>query len=417
MGGCGGQHRRRRVTRRDAGRVAARFHKIRLQLLRVHPAQFRAVRILRRRRHDLRPLLVEVDQLLGNRMALDGVGAQQFGPGTPFDHGGEFPAEVEGVLHRHVHALAGLGAVRVAGVTGDEDARQARCGPACALPGSLLRRHIIEAVGDALANLVHREPDHAFHVEGKRVQHPLRGGDHTLLRVLVAEGVAIVGVDLAEIDVEPHQVAALARDQQYVALVGRLDRGFQADVGKVGNGQHVDHAPGVVGEVAVRHRTDGIAHQAACAVAAGHILGAHGALRAAGDIAQCHHDRMLAFGIDAQGDEFQAVAGLKPRWRVAHEVEQVLLQARLVDDHVREFREAVFGVLNPPGALDACAVLLRRTPEHGLVDPAGLAHQLLPQAECLEHLHRAAGDAIGLTHLERAVAALDQEGADGGEIR
>ncbi len=60
---------------------------------------------------------------------------------------------------------------------------------------------------------------------------------------------------------------------------------------------------------------------------------------------------------------------------------------------------------------------LRRPPEDGLVDPVGLADELLPQTEGLEHLDRAAGDAVGLPHLERAVAALDQPRADAGEVR
>ena len=154
VGRLGGQHRRRRVVRRDAGRVATRLHEVGLELGRIDAAEFRVVRILRRRRHDLRPFLVEVDEALGDRVALDGVGAQQFRLGTSLEHRSELPAEVEGVLHRDVHALAGLRAVRVAGIAGDEDARQAGCG--------LVRGDIVEAVGDALADLVHREPHHAL---------------------------------------------------------------------------------------------------------------------------------------------------------------------------------------------------------------------------------------------------------------
>ena len=95
------------------------------------------------------------------------------GFGSPVEHRGELPAEVERVLHRHVHALAGLGAVRVAGVAGDEDARQA--GP------GLLRGHVVEPVGDALADLVDREPRHVPHLERVRAQHPLRDLDDLLL--------------------------------------------------------------------------------------------------------------------------------------------------------------------------------------------------------------------------------------------
>jgi hypothetical protein len=51
-----------------------------------------------------------------------------------------------------------------------------------------------------------------------RAQHTLSDRYDLLLGVLT-EGFAMVRVDLAEVDVEPHHVAALARDQQDVALI------------------------------------------------------------------------------------------------------------------------------------------------------------------------------------------------------
>ena len=92
--------------------------------------------------------------------------------------------------------------------------------------------------------------------------------------VIVHGTLRVVRVDLAEVDVEPHHVAALARDEQDVALVRGLDRGLEPDVREVGDGQHVHDAPGVVGEVAARHGADRIAHPAARAVAADDVLGA-----------------------------------------------------------------------------------------------------------------------------------------------
>ena len=103
------------------------------------------------------------------------------------------------------------------------------------------------------------------------LKHALRGLDDLLLRD-VPEGVAVGRVDLAEIDVEPHQVAALARDEQDVALVGRLDRRLQPDIREVGDGEHVDDAPGVVGEVAMRHGADRVPHAAARAVASDDVF-------------------------------------------------------------------------------------------------------------------------------------------------
>ena len=60
---------------------------------------------------------------------------------------------------------------------------------------------------------------------------------------------------------------------------------------------------------------------------------------------------------------------------------------------------------------------LGRTPEDSLVHPVGLADELRAQTEGLEHFNRAAGDAVGLTYLERAVATLDESRADAWESR
>ena len=56
-------------------------------------------------------------------------------------------------------------------------------------------------------------------------------------------------------------------------------------------------------------------------------------------------------------------------------------------------------------------------PERDLVDPVGLADQLIGEPERLEHLDRAAGDAVGLADLQRTVLAVDDHGPDVGERR
>src|SRR3954447_22218895 len=96
-------------------------------------------------------------------------------------------------------------------VARDEDARQA--GP------GLVRRHVVEAIGDALADLVDREPRHVADIERVGAQHPPRGLDDLLLRD-VTDRLAVGRIDLAQIDVEAHRVPALARDEQDVAFVG-----------------------------------------------------------------------------------------------------------------------------------------------------------------------------------------------------
>lgn len=108
---------------------------------------------------------------------------------------------------------------------------------------------------------------------------------------------------------------------------------------------------------------------------------------------------MLAFGFDLESDEVESVVRYEPRGRHAHVVEQVLLQSCLVDDEVRKLRQAILGVLDAPGTFDACAVMLRWAPEHGLIDPIRFTHEPLAQTERLEHFDRAAGDAVGLSNL------------------
>jgi hypothetical protein len=90
-----------------------------------------------------------------------------------------------------------------------------------------------------------------------------------------AHGGPVVGVDLAEVDVQTHEVATLAGDDEDVAAAAGLDRRLEADVGEVGHGEDVHHAPGMVGGVAVELAPDRLPHGAARAVAADHVLRAH----------------------------------------------------------------------------------------------------------------------------------------------
>ncbi len=341
-------------------------------------------------------------------MTLDGVGAKQVRLGAPFEDRGEFPAEVVGVLHGYVHALAGFGAVRVARIAGNEHARQAgRC---------LVCRDVVETVGDALAHLIDGEPGHAAHVEPVRPEHPLRGQNDVFLRD-EPERFAVRRVDLAEIDIEPHHVAALTRDEQDVPFVRRLDRRLQPDVREVGVGEHVDDAPGVVGEVAARHGADCVPHAAARAIASDNIFRADLLLLPGLRVLQGDNHGVGARGLDRQGNELPAVIGDKPRRRSVHVVFEVAQQARLIDDQVRKFGQVVSGILHPPGSDDFRSIFGRRTPEDRLVHPVGFADQFPAQAEGVEHLDRAAGDPVRLTDLQRTLATIDDACPDAGEDR
>src|SRR5580704_2752278 len=82
----------------------------------------------------------------------------------------EFPAQIEAILHGHIHALPSLWAMRMAGVAYYEHTRRAR--------PDLLYRHVIELVAKSLANLVHGPPCDLLHLKGVGMQDSLRRCDH-----------------------------------------------------------------------------------------------------------------------------------------------------------------------------------------------------------------------------------------------
>ena len=163
-------------------------------------------------RHQRRPLLVEVDEVLRDDLPLGRVGGEQALRAAALQHVAELPADVEAVLHGDVHALAGLGAVRVAGVAGDEHPRRAGA--------EVLRQDVVEPVGEAVAHLVDAVPGDVAHVERVGVDDRVGLGDD-LLDGGLADGPVIVCGHLAEVDVHPEEVPALARDQQDAAAVVR----------------------------------------------------------------------------------------------------------------------------------------------------------------------------------------------------
>ena len=91
-------------------------------------------------------------------------------------------------------------------------------------------------------------------------------------------------------------------------------------------------------------------------------------------------------------------------------------QARLVDDHVRELRQALLGVLNALGTRDPGWLLRVRPPKGHLVDPIRLADETVGQTERFEHLDRTTGDPVGLTNLERTIPSIDDRGPNIGEV-
>ena len=97
--------------------------------------------------------------------------------------------------------------------------------------------------------------------------------------------------------------------------------------------------------------------------------------------------------------------------------EQEVQQPGLVDDEVRELREAVPHVLDPSETLEPRWVGRVRPPEPGLVDPVRLGHHPLGEPERLEGLNGAAIDAVGPAHLQRPGGSLHDPGDDLGKLR
>ena len=251
------------------------------------------------------------------------------------------------------------------------------------------------------------------------MQHTPGDRDHLVGRHGAHRG-ASGRVDLAEIDVEAHEIAALARDEHDVAPVARLDCGLDPNVGEVGDGKDVHHAPGMVGEITAQLAPDRLAHGTASAVAADDVPGADNDLLALAcgiSAPQCDGDGMVVALVDGEAGELEAVIDLEPARRAPHRLQQVVMDPRLVDDHVRELRQAVLHVLHASGAHDPRPIVLVGPPEHGLIHPIGLSDQVLTESERLEHLHRAAGDAVGLPELDRTRPALHDACRDPRELR
>ena len=165
-------NQRRRVPGRGPGGEAGLRDEVQLELCRIHALAFSfpdsfegALNILE--------IPIEVDQLLGDRPPFGGVGVQERRRAPALQDGSKLPSEVEGVLHRHVHALAGFRAVGVTRVAGDENARKAGL--------HSLVRHVVELVAETLADLVD-DPGDIFDVQRVGMNDPTCGRDQLIRR-------------------------------------------------------------------------------------------------------------------------------------------------------------------------------------------------------------------------------------------
>src|SRR5271170_8268726 len=155
----------------------------------------------------------------------------------------------------------------MAGVAGYEHAREA--------VWYKRLRGVVELVGQPLADFVDRVPRDLLHLQRVRMQYPLRRGYEMVGRDVQARN-PLVLVQLVELDVQADEIAAFPGDDQEATFIGRLDRRLYADVGKVGDSEHIHHAPGLVGRISVQRPPEGSAHGAARAVATNYESGLHG---------------------------------------------------------------------------------------------------------------------------------------------
>ena len=83
-------------------------------------------------------------------------------------------------------------------------------------------RHVVELVGQPLADLIDRPPWDFFHVEHIRIEYPPRLRDQ-VIDADIAACDPLAHFELGELDVEAEEIAAFPRDNDNGAIVGGLD--------------------------------------------------------------------------------------------------------------------------------------------------------------------------------------------------
>ena len=314
----------------------------------------------------------------------------------------ELPTEVECVLHRHVHALAGLSGVGVAGVAEDEDARHL-------LPG-FLDWDIVEAVGHAVADLVNRPPGNVLHLDRVWVE-DLVGVANDLFERGLADLAVVVRSGFAEVDVHARHRATFAWNVEDRAAIVGLDRTLGTPVWEVSFNDGVDDTPRVCGLLAYAGCADVAADLRTRTVGADEVLGAHRELFAsllAERVPQVHEQWVFLGVVAFVGNVFDAVVRLHAGWLVAHELAEVLHNARLVDDQVRELGDTVWVVRGECRADDVLWVFWVRLPERHFAEVEGLVDHAVCESEGLERFDGASLDAVCLADLQLVFAALDK---------
>ena len=143
---------------------------------------------------------------------------------------------------------------------------------------------------------------------------------------------------------------------------GRLDQTFHADIGEVGDGKNIHHAPGLIGRIPAQRAPEGLAHGASRPVATHDIPGLdrlHLALVRGIDPLEPDRHRVgsaccqrRTLRVDLQVEQAAGIMRLQPVRRIAHDFKVEIMHARLVQDDVRKLREPVFDILYSANADD-----------------------------------------------------------------
>ena len=83
--------------------------------------------------------------------------------------------------------------------------------------------HVIELVGQALADLINRPPGDFLHLEPIRIENPPRLRDQ-LINGDIAACDPFADFEFGDLNIEADEVAAFPRDDEDAALIGRLDQ-------------------------------------------------------------------------------------------------------------------------------------------------------------------------------------------------
>ena len=199
--------------------------------------------------------------------------------------------------------------------------------------------------------------------------------------------------------------------------MGRLDQALATYVGEIDVRENIHHAPGMIGGIAFEFETDRGTNGTARAIASDNIMCMNGFGSSAGPI---ESNNQTAIRRRFHRNKTASIIGEDVCRRFAHAVKIEIMHTRLVENDMRKFRQPVFDILHPSIADNVFRRRVVRLPERHLVDPAGFPQNALAEAEGVKHLHRAAGDSIGLAPPKRAILLLDDAGFDvriGRELR